>query len=115
MRLTDCIVNLHGQDDETPLHCAAARNNIDCLQMLVTRGADVNVTDKVSLDISSFLLSQCVKTNSLDLVPCAALSFILNNCMIFDIPVLGSKLPACGYYILCPLLIDSYTNNYSFK
>jgi len=36
------------QDDETPLHCAAARNNIDCLQLLVANGADVNVTDKVS-------------------------------------------------------------------
>ena len=35
------------QDDETPLHCAAARNNVDCLQMLVARGANVNVTDKV--------------------------------------------------------------------
>jgi len=35
------------QDEETPLHCAAARNNVECLQMLVANGADVNVIDKV--------------------------------------------------------------------
>jgi len=48
------------QDDETPLHCAAARNNIECLQMLVARGADVNVIDKVQTSvILSYFLCCC--------------------------------------------------------
>lgn len=45
------------QDDETPLHCAAARNNVECLQLLVARGADVNVADKVQTSSHRFMHS----------------------------------------------------------
>ena len=36
------------QEEETPLHCASARGNLDCVKILLDHGADLNVMDKVS-------------------------------------------------------------------
>ncbi len=36
------------QEGETPLHCAAARGNMDCVRVLLTNNAPINATDRVS-------------------------------------------------------------------
>ena len=36
------------QDEETPLHCAAARGNTDCVKALLSNRASINLLEKVS-------------------------------------------------------------------
>ena len=35
------------QEGETPLHCAAARGNLDCVRVLIDNSAPINATDRV--------------------------------------------------------------------
>ena len=35
------------QEEETPLHCASVRGNIDCVRVLVDAGANLDLKDKV--------------------------------------------------------------------
>ena len=100
------------QDDETPLHCAAARNNIECLQMLVARGADVNVIDKVqtSLIVSYFfvllllgiILCGCQKRIRTDLLCHVKLYKLNDGCtfVVYNLNRLCSVGKCLKFYII---------------
>ena len=44
------------QEDETPLHCAAARGHTDCIRSLLDAGVDLNLVDKVSAQSGFYVL-----------------------------------------------------------
>jgi ankyrin repeat protein len=39
-------VNSRNRNHQTPLHCAAKRDHIDCMRQLIHRGADVNAVER---------------------------------------------------------------------
>lgn len=46
------------QDDETALHCAAARGHVECVQSLLDAGAPVDTADQVCHD-QTFSYPRC--------------------------------------------------------
>lgn len=54
--VTHVISGFEFQEDETPLHCAAARGHTDCIRSLLDAGVDLNLVDKVSAQDGFFAL-----------------------------------------------------------
>ena len=60
-------VNCLNRDNQTPLHCAAFRNNIEMVKILLSNGADKNITNNVKPLIGELVLEERKPQTALDI------------------------------------------------
>jgi ankyrin repeat protein len=56
----------HMQGGCTPLHLTAQRGHLECMRLLVDRGAEVNAADKVTAHSNTLLVDRGAEVNAAD-------------------------------------------------